>query len=383
MVECYTGDEYLSKLTGNLAGHAQCRSRQNVTSLSKAIIFSATFAFAVGTPMAANAQKFSDLKSPNSPLILQAVGSFYVGGRAVSMTAVETGIYGGGPLIVDQMYVQYMIPRGHAKPAVVMVHGSTLSGKSYETTPDGRMGWYEYFARKGYPSYVVDQVARARSGFDQGPFNDVRAGLAKPDSQPTLRRASSDTAWVAFRVGPVASVKFADTQFPADAAEELAKQAVPDLSQSLPLDNPNYSALSELAKDLKSAVLIGHSQAGRYPFEAALLDPQGIRALIAVEPAGCKSSEYSDVQIAKLSRLPILVIFGDHLDTPDKIGATWNERFKDCQVFVARINAAKGNITMAQTAALGFHGNSHMLMQDKNNLQIADLIMKWMHQHSE
>ena len=28
-------------------------------------------------------------------------------------------------------------------------------------------------------------------------------------------------------------------------------------------------------------------------------------------------------------------------------------------------------------AVLGIHGNSHMMMLDKNNLQLADLILKW------
>lgn len=190
-------------------------------------------------------------RQPGSPLVLQSIGSFYVGGRTVSMSAAETGLYGGGPLVVDQMYVQYMIPKGHPKAPVVMIHGGTLSGKSYETTPDGRMGWYEYFARRGFPSYVVDQVGRTRSGFDQAPFNNVRAELAAPTSQPNLRRVATDIAWVQFRFGPVAGVKFDDTQFPVEAAGEFAKQAVPDLSQSLPPNNPNYSALSELAKDLK------------------------------------------------------------------------------------------------------------------------------------
>jgi hypothetical protein len=27
---------------------------------------------------------------------------------------------------------------------------------------------------------------------------------------------------------------------------------------------------------------------------------------------------------------------------------------------------------------MGIHGNSHMLMQDMNNLQIADLVLSWM-----
>jgi hypothetical protein len=30
---------------------------------------------------------------------------------------------------------------------------------------------------------------------------------------------------------------------------------------------------------------------------------------------------------------------------------------------------------------LGIHGNTHMIMQDKNNLEIADLIIKWIDKH--
>ena len=32
---------------------------------------------------------------------------------------------------------------------------------------------------------------------------------------------------------------------------------------------------------------------------------------------------------------------------------------------------------MLSPAEIGTRGNSHMIMQDKNNLQIADLILKW------
>ena len=314
--------------------------------------------------------------------MLKTLGSFYVGGRTVPQTATALGMYTGGPLVLDQMYVQYMIPKAHPKPPVVMIHGATLSGKSYETTPDGRMGWYEYFARRGFPSYVVDQVGRARSGFNQAPFNDVQAGAAAPASQPILRRVASDIAWVRFRAGPIFGVKFDDSQFPVEAAGEFAKQSVPDLSQSLPANDPNYSALSELAKDLKGAVLMGHSQAGRYPFETALLDPQGIKALIAIEPPGCKSNDYSAEQFARLAKFPILVVFGDHLDTPQSIGPNWLPFFKDCEAFIARVNAANGNARMLHPRDSGIQGNSHMIMQDKNNLQIADLIMQWIDQHS-
>ncbi|QDC38425.1 hypothetical protein [Sphingobium fuliginis] len=293
------------------------------------------------------------------------------------MTAVQAGFYGAGDQWVDQMYVQYMIPTGRLGLPIVMVHGATLTGKSFETTPDGRMGWYEYFARKGFPSYVVDQVERGRSGFDQAPFNDVRSGVSAPSNQPLLRRIESDTVWVRFRFGPRAGEKYPDSQFPVEAMGELAKQAVPDMSQSLPADDPNYVALSTLAKQLKRAILLGHSQGARYPFETALLDPTGIAGLVAIEPPGCKADQYSPEQIAKLSQIPILIIFGDHIADRQSVGAQWSDAFTDCQSFVSRVNGAKGHAEMMHMPDLGIYGNSHMLMQDRNNLQIADLIIRW------
>lgn len=332
--------------------------------------------------MAADAQQFSQLSTPSSPLILQSVGSFFVGGRTVSQTATEIGLYNGGPLVVDQMYVQYMIPENKTKPPIVLIHGGTLSGKSYETTPDGRMGWYEYFARRGYPSYVVDQIGRARSGFDQAPFNRVRAGLAPPSSQPNIRRIATDRAIVRFRIGAEDGKAFADTQFPVDAATELAKQTVPDLYEALPADNPNISALSELSSELNGAVLISHSQAGQYPFDTALTGAARIRGIVSIEPPGCKGTAYSDAQIGILSKIPILVVFGDHIDAPQRVGLVqWTDAYDDCEHFVARINGAGGRATLLHLPEIGVHGNSHMMMQDHNNLQVADLIMKWIDQH--
>jgi len=42
------------------------------------------------------------------------------------------------------------------------MHGCWLSSKTWETTPDGRMGWNEYFVRKNRFVCLPDQVlARA------------------------------------------------------------------------------------------------------------------------------------------------------------------------------------------------------------------------------
>ena len=42
------------------------------------------------------------------------------------------------------MYVRYMVPQGgDGSVPVGMVHGATLTGTSWETTPDGCMSWDE------------------------------------------------------------------------------------------------------------------------------------------------------------------------------------------------------------------------------------------------
>jgi pimeloyl-ACP methyl ester carboxylesterase len=345
----------------------------------KRVLIAGVSAFAI----VASAQDFKDVRAPQTPLVLKARGSFYVGGEKAQQTKLELGNLGPDDTIsINQMYVEYMVGRGSAKTPLVLVHGATLSGKTYDTTPDGRMGWFEYFVRKGHPTYVVDQVGRARSGFNQAVFNNVRAGGAPPASQPTiLRLADASGSWTNFRFGPSPGVPFADSQFPLEAAHELSKQSIPDLNAGLPAPNPSFSALSELAGKLERPVLIGHSQGARIPTPTALIDPQRFSGLILIEPGNCTKPtgpQLSDEQIVKLATVPILVVFGDHLDMPTGLPLpTWQDNFNDCQAFISRVKAAGGNAQMLHPPQLGIKGNSHMLMQDKNNLRIADLLIGW------
>jgi len=41
------------------------------------------------------------------------------------------------------------------------------------------------------------------------------------------------------------------------------------------------------------------------------------------------------------------------------------------------------HVTFDNLPGLGIHGNSHMFMQDRNNVQIADLILAWIDGHVE
>jgi pimeloyl-ACP methyl ester carboxylesterase len=312
--------------------------------------------------------------------VLKAQGSFYVGGDKSEQTQVELGGLGpGGHITVNQMYVRYMLPQGgDGNVPVVMVHGATLTGKSWETTPDGRMGWDEYFVRKGHPVYVPDQVGRGRSGFNQAVFNNVRAGTTPAGDQPAMFRFSDEVVWPNFRFGSKPGEPFPDSQFPVQAADELSKQGVPDVSRLLPTPNPTFKALSELAGQLKGAVLMGHSQSGSFPLEAALLNPAAAKGLVLVEPGRCPDT-YSEEQITTLATVPILVVFGDHRDTPTGLTTlpTWQARFEACQTMISRLKRAGGQAQMLSPAETGIRGNSHMIMQDKNHLQIADLILQW------
>src|SRR6186713_3429 len=130
------------------------------------------------------------------PLVLASQGSFFVGGE--KKKAVPAG-----DVTVNQLYVSYQIPPGgDRRLPVVMVHGCCLSSKTWETTPDGRMGWNEYFVRRGRSVYLADQVSRARSGFDASTLSAVRAGTLPPTALPPIIYASHQIAWTVFRFGP-------------------------------------------------------------------------------------------------------------------------------------------------------------------------------------
>ncbi|MCK9489782.1 MAG: hypothetical protein M0Q42_10385 [Xanthomonadales bacterium] len=331
-------------------------------------------------PGAVAAQELRDIRPSEGPLVLQSRGSFYVGGEQVDKTAVEIGDLGPDDQItIHQMYVEYMVPDGASKVPVVMVHGATLSGKTYDTTPDGRMGWYEYFVRKGHPAYVVDQIGRARSGFDQSVFNNVRAGQTPPDEQPSLLRLGDRFgSWTNFRIGPEPGQPFPETQFPVEAAGKLSRQSIPDLLGTSRASNPNWKALSDLAWQLDGAVLLTHSQSGPYPLESAIIDATGIRAIVMVEPGTCNAQVHTDEEIATLAKTPIFILFGDYLSSPTKLpGPSWEDRFNDCKAFKERVDVAEGDVRLLATADTGTRGNSHMMMMDRNNLQIADLILAW------
>jgi len=337
---------------------------------------------AIATTLSAQNKRADESKKP---LLLASQGSFFVGGEKKTVNApagpgAAKG-FGGGTITINQMYVQYQIPpNGDQHVPVVMVHGCCLSSKTWETTPDGRMGWNEYFVRRNRSVYLADQVSRARSGFDPSLMTAVKAGAVPPSQLPNVLSATDQVAWTVFRFGPTFGKAFPDEQFPVEAADELYKQMIPDLNSILPNPNPTLTNMAALAVKLKGAVLMGHSESGFFPEQAALIDPSGVKGLISIE-MGCQV--LTPVEISKLAKIPTLIMFGDHLSDVQGGIANWPQSFDSCQKFVEQMKAAGGDAQMMSLPKMGIKGNSHMLMQDKNNLQLADLILGWIDERVE
>ncbi|MFV0321831.1 MAG: hypothetical protein ACK5LE_05575 [Alphaproteobacteria bacterium] len=327
---------------------------------------------------------YKNIEIPAEPLVLQSRGSFMLGGESVMQTSTQLStIFGmppseGGNITVNQMYVEFMVPAEVTGVPVVMLHGATLSGMTYDTTPDGRMGWFEYFVRKGHPTFVPDQISRGRSGTDFAIYNDVRAGLRPASDLPNVFRQSDELNWLQFRIGQGVGLPFEDGQFPTDFAHEMSQQAIPDLNAYLPTPNPNYQAMSDLATQTGGAVLIGHSETGALPLNTAVTDALDVKGLILVEPGGCHYTPWTAEDMQIFAKIPILVVFGDHLDLTTGLAEfSWQNAYEDCLKFVDEVNEQGGNASMLYPPNLGVFGNSHVLMMDKNSLEIADLIMEW------
>jgi len=318
------------------------------------------------------------------PLIIKEQGSFFVGGEKKTISEPAAGVIPAqsGEITVNQMYVQYQIPmKGDRHVPIVLVHGCCLSSKTWESTPDGRPGWNEYFLRQNRSVYLVDQVSRARSGFDPSQFNEVRGGTRAVGQAPGILDATHQFAWNVFRFGPEYGKAFPDEQFPIEAVDELYKQMIPDLNSTLNQNpNPTWTQMAALGVRLKGAVLVGHSESGFFPERAALIDPTGIKAVVTIEMQ-CDTG-LSAAQLATLARIPTLIMFGDHL-ADVKAPVSWPDALASCNTFIGQLKKLGGVAEMMYLPALGIKGNSHMLMQDRNSDQLAGMINGWINKHVE
>ena len=308
-----------------------------------------------------------------APLVIESQGSFFIGGREIaSDTLSPLPAYApSGTITVEQMYVHYQVPATQKGPSITLIHGCCLTGKTWETTPDGRMGWDEYFVRKGRAVYVVDQVARGRSAANTIAVSAAKMGRGAAADVPPVYTAGHEAAWAIFRFGNKYPEVHPGMRFPLAAQGEFWKQMVPDWVASMPTPNPTVPALSTLAQRIGGTVLMSHSQSGIYPFQTAVLSNAGIAAIVSIEPGACPAATEN---MAPYIKMPIMVLWGDYVDGAPR----WAPRLKGCREFAAAANKAGGKVDLVVLPEIGIKGNSHMLMQDNNSIELADMLLAWM-----
>ena len=363
-----------SRLTrSQLTNSALTSSILTGTRLTRAMLAAAMLVVSLLTACATEVSNHRQAADGQTPLQIARQGSFFVGGRDLASTSLSPlpAYATEGTVTVDQMYVRYQEPVTVVGAPLVLIHGCCLTGKTWETTPDGRMGWDEYFVRRGHPVYVVDQAWRGRSAADISALNAVRAGRSAAEQLPTVFAASHESAWTIFRFGPDYPRVFPGMKFPLDAAPELWRQMVPDWLNALPRPNPTPLALGRLSAQLDRAVLISHSQSGIFPFQVAQRDPSHLEAIVAIEPAACPAA---DSDLKPYLDVPVLVLFGDYVE----LSPRWAPRLTACRAFIEATRAAGGRADLLLLPEAGIRGNSHMLMHDSNSLELADLVVGWL-----
>jgi hypothetical protein len=311
-------------------------------------------------------------------LELEDEGGFFVNAKKVSSAypgaSLATGPAAPGSITINQMYVHYRIPAGPKGVPLVLVHGSNHTGMTYETTPDGREGWATWFVRQGYPVYVVDHSGRGRSGFNPTPIKAVRDGGADPKSVPTLFIGTLERAWSNFRFGPEYPKPFSNLQFPLEALDQYLAQLVPNTETTLEGGGANtVDALAALLDKIGPAVIMVHSQSGVYGLDVVRRRPDKVRALVSIE-GGCETLTQDDVG-KFFAKVPFTSVWGDNSVGANSVNG--DQRRSGCQKAVSLINGGGGRATFLLLPDNGIPGNSHMMMMDKNNLQIAGLIRKW------
>ncbi len=313
------------------------------------------------------------------PIVLKDMGSFHIGGRIFEISGkpieevkfTEKGVAAkidpNGEYAVEQMYVQYFIPQDpKGSLPLLLWHGGGLTGVTYETTPDGREGWLNYFLRKGWPVFNSDAVERGRSSWP--------ATSPSPwEGKPVLVTAAN--AYERFRIGgadswnedPSKRKLLPGNQFPAEHIEQFAKQFVPRWTTT---DEPILNAYLELVDKVCPCVVLVHSQSGKFGFQAAQARPDKIKALVAVEPAAVGDLE----KTASLKSVPTLMVYGDYIEQD----ARWPKIRATGAKFAEQVRKDGGHVDEIDLPKVGIKGNSHMVMMDKNNMEVATLINDWL-----
>ena len=348
------------------------------------------------------------------PLVIAKQGYFFVGGKYFEAQ--------DGRFMSDQMYVEFQIPAkvAHRYP-IVMFSGGGQSGLNYTGTPDGREGWMQYFLRQGYAVYVLDQPSRARSPHQSEVGPQSRNAVERVQQRFTAPERSN--LWPQARL---------HTQWPGTGVagnpvfDQFFAQNYPSLASFPRQQELNRDAGAALLDRIGPAILLTHSQSGTFGWLVADARPSLVKAIVAMEPSGppvhdnvekgapdwfedgpvskpygltaaplaydppvkdpteltfvrqakpdasnlvrCWAQAEPARTLVNLRSIPVLVV---------QTEASYHAPYDHC-TFAYLQQARVSTVRFVRLADVGIKGNGHMLMLEKNNLEIAAVAERWL-----
>jgi Alpha/beta hydrolase family len=314
-------------------------------------------------------------------LVIQDQGSFAVGGT------VKHGP-DGQTLHGDHAYVFYQRPANARKLPLVFWHGFGQFSKTWETTPDGREGFQNIFLRRGHGVYLIDQPRRGNAGRSTVPG--------------TIPATPDDQTWFnIFRVG-IWPNYFPGVQVSRDpeALNQYFRSMTPDTG---PIDvNVNATAVAALFDKIGPAILVTHSHSGGMGWLTAARS-RNVRAIVSYEPgsgfifpegevpppmtsAGGGTLQATRVpleQFMPLTRIPIVIYYGDNIPAQPHTNPgqdQWRVRLAMARLWADAVNRRGGDATVVHLPEAGLRGNTHFPFSDLNNLEVADVMSKFLAQ---
>lgn len=277
-----------------------------------------------------------------------------------------------GSFYLDGSLIHYIDPAEQAQEyPVIMIPGANLSSYVYLATPDGRISWAQHFADAGYTVYVVNDPKYDFSrGFDVPGFEDVPT-FGAPPADPNAEQGWQRDIWRRWGFGPSEGNPYPDSLFPSDHFGDFEAN-YPYLSST----SENYAAnVARLLGKYGPAILVAHSAGGPRAVTAAKTHPEQVAGLVLVEPTGPPTG----ADFPALAGISMFGIYGDYVESRNQ---TNRKLATEAAAELFAANGGAGEV-VSLPDDLGINGNSHLLMQGRNNEFSAGLILDWLEENAD
>jgi pimeloyl-ACP methyl ester carboxylesterase len=333
-----------------------------------------------------------DLFDEKRPLQIADQGCFFAGGRYVDGDRGRT--------MLGQMYVQFQVPAKRRSPyPVVMIHGGGQTGVNFVSTPDGRRGWADYFK-------IYGRTANRNT-------ESIAARFSAPENVKQWPQAELHTQWPG-------GGESGDPSF-----DQFYASQVESMTDTAQLESLMREAGAALLDRIGPAILLTHSQGGPLGWTIADARPKLVKGILSIEPNGAPvyevrfkgapewfedeamtrpwgitrgpmtlsppakdASELKFVrqdkadgpgltrcwlqanpprELVNLKGIPILIVTAE---------ASYHAPYDHCTSKFLRQAGVEHDFV--RLADVGIRGNGHMMMLEKNNLEIAAFLRDWL-----